>query len=376
MTPDWQAEGMLDGLGPDARAGRIKLLDVLHDAGFDAGQLKEAIAEGRLALLPVETVLTGDPLYTAAQVAELAGVDEPFVLELADALGLPVPASDEVVFGEEDVQAARAFGVFRQAGLPDDGLLELARMLGDAMVPLAEGIRKLVGEALLRPGDTEHDLGLRFERAALDLRPLLSPLPDYALNIQLRELVRRDVVGGAEQASWPLPGSQATAVAFADLVGFTRLGERVSSEELARMSARLSDAGREVARPPVRFVKTIGDAVMLVSPQPSPLVAAMLSLVDAVEAAEDLPSLRAGIAYGQAVNRWGDWYGRTVNVASRITARARPGSVLATRAVREATGDDYSWSRAGSRNFKNISERISLHRPKFRGARDQTSAPE
>ena len=361
---------MLDGLGSDARAGRVKLLDLLHEGGFGTDQLKEAIAEGRLALLPVESVLIGEPRYTAAQAAELAEVDEPFLLELTDALGLPVPAPDEVLFGQEDVEAMRAFGRFREAGLPEDGLLELARMLGDAMLPLAEGIRRLVGEALPRPGDTEHDLGLRIERAAVDLRPLLSPLPNYALAIQLRELVRRDVVGGAEQASWPLAGAQPTAVAFADLVGFTRLGERVPGEELAKLSARLSAAGRQVARPPVRFVKTIGDAVMLVSPQPSPLVGAMLTLVDSVEADEELPSLRVGIAYGQAINRWGDWYGRPVNVASRITARARPGTVLATRAVRDATGEDYSWSRAGSRSFKNISERISLHRPHFKGARD------
>ena len=96
----------------------------------------------------------------------------------------------------------------------------------------------------------------------------------------------------------------------------------------------------------------------------------MLTLVDTVEADEELPSLRVGIAYGQAINRWGDWYGRPVNIASRITARARPGTVLATRAVRDATGEDYSWSRAGSRSFKNVSERISLHRPHFKGARD------
>ena len=371
MTLDWEAEGMLDGLGADARAGRVTLLDMLHESGFSVQELKDAIAEERLALLPVERVLSGDPRHTAAEAAALAEVDESFLLELADALGLPVPAFEDAIFSQDDVKAARAFGSFREAGLPQEGLLELARMLGDAMVPLAEGIRRITGEAFLRPGDNENDLGLRFERAALELMPLLSPLPDYALNIQLRELVRRDVVGGAEQASWPLPGAQPTAVAFADLVGFTKLGERVPGEELARMSARLSAAGRQVARPPVRFVKTIGDAVMLVSPQPAPLVGAMLSLVDTVEAQDDLPSLRAGIAYGQAINRWGDWYGRPVNIASRITERARPGSVLATKAVREATGEEeFSWSRAGSRSFKNISERISLHRAKFRTARD------
>ena len=157
MTPDWEAEGMLDGLASDARAGRVKLLDRLHEAGFSVEQLKEAIADGRLALLPVESVLVGEPTYTAAQAAELADIDEPFLLELADALGLPVPGADEVLFGPDDVEAARAFGRSGDAGLPEDGLLELARILGDAMVPLAEGIRRLVGRrfpALATPSTT------------------------------------------------------------------------------------------------------------------------------------------------------------------------------------------------------------------------------
>jgi adenylate cyclase len=376
MSVDWETEGMLDGLGADARAGRVRLLEQLHSSGFSRGELKEAIAEGRLALLPVDHVLAGNPSYTATEAAELAGVDEAFLLELADALGLPVPASDDAIFAQPDVEAARAIGQFRAAGLPAEGLLELARMLGDAMLPLAEGIRRLVSDTYLRPGDNEHELGLRFERAAIDLMPLLRPLPDYALNIQMRELIRRDVVGGAEQASWPLPGTVDTAVAFADLVGFTRLGERVPGEELARMSARLSAIGRQVATPPVRFVKTIGDAVMLVSPQPSELVGATLELVETVQAEDDLPSLRAGVAFGPAINRWGDWYGRPVNIASRITARARPGTVIATKAVREASEEDYSWSRAGSHSFKNISERVSLHRPRFPGTRDRTGKRE
>ena len=86
----------------------------------------------------------------------------------------------------------------------------------------------------------------------------------------------------------------------------------------------------------MRLVKVIGDAVMLVSPEPGPMVAATLELVERAEAQEALPQLRAGVAYGPAVNRWGDWFGSTVNLASRLTARARPGSVLTTEEVRDA----------------------------------------
>jgi adenylate cyclase len=367
MTTDWNAEGMLDGLQGDARAERIEMLDLLHSSGFSLEDLTRAATEDRLALLPVERVLTGDPRYTLAQAAERADVDEPFLLSLTTALGLPVPAADDVAFDQEAVDAARAVARFRQAGLPDAGLLELAMILGDAMIPVTEGIRRLVGESLLHAGDTEQELGVRYERAALELLPLLGSLPQYVLSVQLREQVRHDVVGGAERASGQLPGTLEMAVAFADLVGFTSLGERVSGAELARMAAQLSTLSRGVAKPPVRFVKTIGDAVMLVSPDVGPLVGAMLTLVDVVEAEDDLPSLRAGVAVGPVINRWGDWYGGAVNLASRVTEHALPASVLVTKAVREAAGEQYSWSRAGSHSFKNVSGRVSLHRARLRG---------
>jgi adenylate cyclase len=362
MAVDWDAEGLLEGLSPRERAGRAELLDRLDSAGVSREELRRAIDEDRLALLPVERALVSAPKYTPAEAAELAEVEEPFLVELSNALGLPAPTADEVMFGEDDVAAARAVGRFVKAGLPEDELLEVARILGDAMVPVVEGIRRLAGETLLHAGDTEHELGLRYEHAALELMPLLSPLPAYVLNIRLRELIRRDVVGAEERASGQLADTVRVAVAFADLVGFTSIGERASGEELARMAARLTKLGQQVATPPVRFVKSIGDAVMLISPRTTPLVNAALELVDLVEADPELPSLRAGVASGDAINRWGDWYGAPVNIASRVTERARPRSVLVTKEVREEAGEAFSWSRAGSHNFKNITGRVSLHR--------------
>ena len=124
---------------------------------------------------------------------------------------------------------------------------------------------------------------------------------------------------------------------FADLVGFTRLGEEVAPDELGRLAVRLEALAGDAAEPPVRLVKTIGDAAMLASPQPEPLLAATLRLIEAADAeGEDFPQLRAGAALGQALPRAGDWFGRPVNLASRITSVARPGSLLVERELREA----------------------------------------
>ncbi len=116
-------------------------------------------------------------------------------------------------------------------------------------------------------------------------------------------------------------------------------------------------------KPPVRLVKTIGDAAMLASPEPEPLLAAALSLIDAADAeGEDFPQLRAGAAFGQALPRAGDWFGRPVNLASRITSVARPSSLLADRELREAVDGPYRWSFAGERRLRGIRGPVPLFR--------------
>jgi adenylate cyclase len=100
-----------------------------------------------------------------------------------------------------------------------------------------------------------------------------------------------------------------------------------------------------------------------VSAETGPLLDAALGLVESVEAeGESFPQLRAGVAKGEALARGGDWYGHPVNLASRVTSIARPGSVLATQQVRDVAEDDYRWSYAGRRRVKGIRGDVELHR--------------
>src|SRR6185503_15259450 len=147
-------------------------------------------------------------------------------------------------------------------------------------------------------------------------------------------------------------------VGFADIVGFTGLGERIDAHELGGLVTRLTDLALETVTAPVRLVKTIGDAAMLVSPAAEPLIETALTLVErADQQGEEFPPLRAGLAGGVALSRGGDWYGRPVNLADRVTEVARPGSVLATTEVRDAAGDRFGWSRAGRFDLKGFRER-------------------
>jgi adenylate cyclase len=235
----------------------------------------------------------------------------------------------------------------------------------------------VVGETLVRPGGTERDLGLRYAQVTRELGPQLEPLILHVLNLHQRENSKRVVVNQADIASGRLRGATEIAVCFADLVDFTRLGEDIEPAVLGQVAGRLTDIALEVTVPPVRLVKTIGDAVMLVSPRGvDPLLETALALLErSDEEGEDFPQLRVGVACGEALGRAGDWYGRPVNLASRVTAYARPGSILATNEVHDAAQGDYSWSRAGMRRFKGIREPVGLMRVRRAGSGEADESP-
>lgn len=362
MTGDFEAEGLLKGTHGRARQARRELISELIDDGATLDELRRAVEEDRLILLPVERLLEGGgPRYTRAEVADRVGIEVGLLQFLRRAIGLPMPEPDEAAFTEADVDAARRVKSMIDAGLPIDELLEVTRAIGIAMSQVTAASRALVGRAIVRPGDTELEVARRYLEAAQALRPLIGPTLAYFFDLQLREQLRNDAFGGAALAAGRPPRSEEVAACFADLVGFTRVGERLDPEDLGELVGRLGEMAGEVAVTPVRLVKMIGDAAMLVSSDTRALVDAALSLVDAAEA-RDFPQLRAGVAHGAAVPRAGDWYGRPVNLASRITAIARPGSVLCSSEVRDVAADGYRWSQVGRRRLKGIDGSIELFR--------------
>jgi adenylate cyclase len=133
---------------------------------------------------------------------------------------------------------------------------------------------------------------------------------------------------------------------------------------LQQLADRLAGLARDVVAPPVRFIMTIGDAVMFVSTDPVALLrtALALALVAAGEKLDDFPQLRVGVASGWAVSRAGDWIGSPVNVASRVTGLAQPGVVLVSQSAREAVGsaDGFGWSFVGARHLKGVKAEVNL----------------
>jgi len=360
---DFAAEGLLDGLQGEQRDERLALLQYLAADGVPLAELQRTTASGTLMFLPAERVIGGRARFTAAEIAQRGEVSEDFLIAVRRAMGLPVAAPEEAIYTEADLEAVRMRHVAHAAGISDEEILDLMRTLGRGLSQAAETMRTLTMRLVLEPGVSEHELAQRYAYAASQLAPMLGPLVTNLLNLHLRQMAQSEAISAAERSGGQLPGSREIVVCFADLVGFTRLGEEVPPDELGRLAVRLEALASEVAAPPVRLIKTIGDAAMLTSLEPEPLLDAALILLDAAEAeGDDFPQLRAGLAIGPALSRAGDWFGRPVNLASRITQIARPGSVLAEREVRESARESYRWSYAGERRLRGIREPVPLFR--------------
>lgn len=362
---DFAAAGLLDGLEGEERVARQQLLTQLAQDGFTIAELKAAIGEHRLALLPVDRILGGR--YTAYEVELRTGLPAALLIRFRRLGGLPEAGPNDRVFGDEDIAMARSTSLFLESGFSEDAIVEITRVLGEGMARVAATTTAAFVDAFLEPGDSEQLVALRFAALAEQLIPALSPVLTASYKAHLRESVGRGMLGRSELAAGQIPGTQEISVCFADLVGFTRLGGEVEVQELGSVAGRLADIATEACAAPVRLIKTIGDAAMLVSPEPGPLVAAALSIVEAVQRA-GLPALRAGIASGPAVLRAGDFFGHSVNLASRVTGVARPDSVLCTEAVRAAAPDAFEWSFAGRHRLRGVAEPVALYRPRAPGS--------
>jgi adenylate cyclase len=367
--PDWEAEGLLAGLGGPARTARLTLLRELHADGTALDELRAAVAEGRLAALPAEHVLGGPVRYSARDGAARNGLPVDFVLGVRRANGIPVADADAIELSDADIELGEATRAAVERGITPEQVEATARVIGHALRQLAAQLGSLVAERAADPALDELELAHRLAREVRAFQPLVDDVVRGALRVHFREAIRDAGPGLDPTAAAPgPPGAREVAVAFADLVGFTRMGEELPPGELEQVAQRLAQLAAEAADPPVRFVKTIGDAVMLVSPDAAPLVKAAVRLVALADAeGPGFPLIRVGVAAGPAVTRSGDWYGRPVNLASRLTGLARAHSVLVSGEVRAAVGDETGlrFSDAGVRRIRGIPHSV----PTFRARR-------
>jgi adenylate cyclase len=359
--PDLEALGLLDNLQGRARQERAELIGWLLASGFDVDQIRSEFSP---MLLPANRMIGDDgTLVSAREISESSGVSLELLQRLHRAVGLVrAEDPDARLQSRADAESVLAAARLVDLGLDPVQVVLIVRLLMDGLTGVAVAMRHAGLQALLHPGATELELAQAFEVLAHDAEPLFGPMVDALLRVALRHSFETEAINAFERATGTLPGARDVAVAFADLVGFTRLGEQMPPEDLGVVAIRLADLARTVVASPVQFVKTIGDAVMLVCSDPLKLLVTVLDLVDAA-AADDFPRLRVGLAFGPAVNRAGDWYGSPVNLASRVTSAAPAGTVRVTESARKAIGDPagIEWSVAEARRLKGIRGEVLLH---------------
>ncbi|MBV8528246.1 MAG: hypothetical protein JOZ75_08035 [Candidatus Dormibacteraeota bacterium] len=310
---------------------RAALVDFLLRRGVPERDVLDSARAGRLSLLMLERVVGGDPALTGEEVARRAGVPLDLAVRVWLAFGFPAADITERRFTRQDVYALRVIGALRSVFTEDD-LIEAASVVGRAMAEVSaasvELFRRRVTVPYLEAGVNQLDAALRLAAMSEVLIPPLEPVLEVAFRRHLQAAVQAEAALGIEEVEGGAGDLQQLTVGFADLVGFTTLSERLDPLEIGAMATRLLHTAEPVfAAHGSRTVKSIGDAVMFTARAPTDACLAALDVVDAA-AASDLPPVRAGLAFGPVLRAYADYFGRTVNIASRLCDVAEAGEVL------------------------------------------------
>jgi adenylate cyclase len=287
------------------------------------------------AIERLEGQLLGDSRkYTRTEVAERAGVSLDRAERLWRSLGFASTADDEKVFGDADVEALAAITALVDQGIvKPESEASVARSLGQAMARLADWQTALISGL----GDGDDLLELAADAAA-DLVPQIEDLHSYVWRRHLVAAAGRILPVGSDDDA----ATDTMVAGFADIVGFTSLSRTTSEEELAALVERFESVTSDViAENRGRVVKMIGDEVLFVLTSPSAAAKIGLGLMEWA-GEEDNPDLRVGMAYGRIISWLGDVYGPVVNVASRLTSVARPGSIVVDRELATALENEES----------------------------------
>lgn len=331
--------------------------EVLRAQGYDDAEIDRAAKEGRLPLLVVDAVILPSKLrYSESEIIGLTGAKPPVARGLWRAMGFPDVAPDEPIFTDADVEALRTALVQIETRIYDPAPVQTAthdtRVISSALSRVAEVTTDRLAdalEALRETGMSEEEIAEviadQFELNQIER------LLGYMFRRQFRAAMWRKLAVHQEQDAGDL------AVGFVDIVRFTVLSRQLGPPELADLITRFESATHDtVASLGGRVVKMIGDEVMFVADDPASGVRIGLSVIEAQRSDDLLPEVRAGLAWGRALAQDGDYFGPTVNLASRIVSTARPGHFVVSDEVREAlrSNTDFTWRRLPRRGLKDI----------------------
>jgi adenylate cyclase len=341
----WAESGVIpevDGRGEwtAAAVAHARIVARLRARGHTLESLRQAGSQGRLAYGYIES-LFGDDQQAERNLKDASsetGLEAALIERFWNSIGLAPAALEGIT--DEDLEALRYVASVLDSGFPLVAFLQLCRVYGQALSQIADAEVRLfhlyVHEPLMREDVPGLQMAEEMEGLARDLLPLASPLMDYVHRRFLQHFVAQDVVGHMEdelEESDIESGRVRVAIAFADLAGYTRFTEEEGEEEALSLVERFVEGVTNTLPDDARVVKTIGDEVMVVGNDVQALVDWSVGFVGLFE---ERPEPRIGIHWGTTLYRDGDYFGRDINLASRVVARARGGEVLVTDSVTDA----------------------------------------
>jgi adenylate cyclase len=339
----WAEEGIVPVRGAKwtpAAAAQARVVARMRDRGYSLEDLKEAGREGRLAFGFAEELFAEEeeaadlPIET---VATETGLEVELIERVLTMMGTPL--GQERSLSVADAAAIRLCAEVLDAGFPLVAFLQVIRVYVQSIRRIAEAEIRLfhlyVHEPLIRDGVNELRMAEAMGDLAARVMPLAAPLTEYLHNRYLRYYIEQDVVGhmesGGEQSTAEMElGHVAVTLCFIDLTGFTRFTEEEGDIEALDVVENFVETVEATLPREATIVKTIGDEVMVVSPDAAALTEWAVKFLGRFDRR---PQPRVGIHSGDAVYRDGDYFGNSVNLAHRIVNRALAGEVLVTDRV-------------------------------------------
>jgi adenylate cyclase len=363
----WLARGLIpqfDGEWTPSAVAHARLVARMRERGHSLEEIRVAGDSGRLAFGYLQQLFpSAQTTHTLEQAAADTGLEPALIERILWTLGLPAGAAERI--SESEIGLLRYGAAVLAAGLPLVAFLQLVRVYGQALAQVADAEVRLfhmyVHEPLMRQDVPGVQMAEEMRDLAAELLPLTSPLMDLVHRRLLAHFVDQDIIGHMEADLDPHDrlelGHLRIAIAFADLAGYTRMTEELGDEHAVDVVERFVGDVEHTLPDDARLVKTIGDEVMVVGSEAAALVDWAVGF-QALHATRPLP--RIGLHYGEVLYRDGDYYGREVNQAARVAARAGPGEVLVTRDVVAAAGPHLHFEHIGEVRLKGFADVTEL----------------
>ena len=366
----WVTAGLVDvdesGALAERGAGQARVVQRLRERGYSLADIRRASERGVLASSHLEALSGSERRWTIGQAAREVGLNRKLAQRLLAAVGVSGELRD---VGALELELLRAVAAVLEGGVPLPVVLQVARVYGQAISQIADAEVRLihhhVHEPMMRSGLSGKQVVEQMQGLVTDVLPLTSPLLGLVHHYYLREFTEQDVIGHMEELQGGGPqdakskddGDELTrvrvAVAFADLAGYTRLTEELGDARAVDTVERFVAAVASSLPSEARVIKTIGDEAMIVSPDVSGLVQWAVRFQQ--QSRDEDVSARIGVHCGQALFYEGDYYGREVNLASRVAARAGGGEVVVTAAIADAKPAGVVFERLGEIRLKGFS---------------------